>query len=103
MSETRRRTLYSRGQEDAKQGQVGQRHDSEWSDHVILDVCLCKSDVLAAVRPDYDLDEYGRGTRRVRRAHARDLIDDSTRDDGPAQKSQPISRSSTMTTSSPAS
>ena len=43
---------------------------------VDLDVRLCDGEDLAAVRPDYNLDEVGHGPRRVRKAHARYLIDD---------------------------
>jgi hypothetical protein len=57
---------------------VGQQHDSNWTEQVVLQVCLREGEEQDAVRPDYDLDTSGRGTRLVRKSHAPYLIDNGT-------------------------
>lgn len=66
------------GQLGKLQGYVGQEYDREWSETVCIEVLLREGEELAAVRPDYNLDEFGRGTMRVRKALARYLVDEDT-------------------------
>lgn len=69
------------GQKVECQGFVGQMHDREWTEQVSLEVRLRDSEELQAVRPDYYLDEFGRCTRQVRKAHASYLVGPMTADD----------------------
>lgn len=62
---------------DGVQGYVRIDADSDWTEHVVLEVLLRDGEDLAAVRPDYDLDEFGRALRRERRAHMRYFLDDN--------------------------
>lgn len=66
------------GQPGKLRGYVGQEYDREWSETVRIEVLLREGEELAAVRPDYNLDEFGRGTRRVRKALARYLVDEGS-------------------------
>lgn len=66
---------------------VGPEHDKEWAEHVMLEVCLHEGENLAALRADFDLDEFGVALRRVRRAHSRYFVDED------APKSDAVMRS----------
>ncbi len=48
---------------------VGIEHDREWFEHVILEIMPAEGETIDALQPDYGLDNQGRTSRRVRKAH----------------------------------
>lgn len=60
---------------DEARGYVGIEADPDWARHEVLEVRLRPGEDLAAVRPDYELDEDGRALLQVRRAHRVYLLD----------------------------
>lgn len=67
--------ILSIGRQVESQGYVEQAKDPDWNCYVTLEICLREGEELAAVSPDYQLDDSGRATRRVRKAHVRYLVD----------------------------
>lgn len=72
---------------DSEPAYVGLEHDKEWAEHAMLEVRLREGEDPAALRADFDLDEFGVALRRVRRAHSRYFVD------GDALKSDAVMRS----------
>lgn len=55
---------------------VGFEQDREWAERVTLEIRPREGEDLAALKADFDLDEFGIALRRVRRAHMRYLLDE---------------------------
>lgn len=65
---------------EALQKYVGQQQDRDWHEQVVLEVRLRDGENLDAVGPDYGLGPSNYIRRKVRKAHAGYLIDDSVLD-----------------------